>query len=292
MPRRPATWLRRTKAKPVAEYVCWSDNDRSTRSKLLCTWLHNWHEPEAARIQMISLKRTKSHPLLEKICHRCPDCRIVWHEKFTKPVDVTLLNQTYGGDKLTPAKFRNVRLTLPYGSVPAIARIETLEKLSSYTDDKWLFGNVYLESGDLLGGFRSVVDSQYIPVRKKYHKEWFKYHGSAYFQECKRCGAFENHLSMGGTYILASELVGQAIRLDLGQLLLERSLAEKLKLFDNRLWPGGCWYRIPVYDERLDPIPTPYPRTWSDLIKGVRANADFPFEDFAPWTDKLKADVE
>jgi hypothetical protein len=240
---------------------------------------------------MISLKRTKSHPLLEKLCHRCPDCKIVWYEKFTKPVDVTLLNHTYGGDKLTAAKLRNVRITLPFGSVPAIARVEVLDKLLPYTDGRWLLGDVYLESGELLGGFRSVVDSSHTAVRKKYHKEWFKYHGSAYFQECSRCGAFESHLSMGGTYILASELEGQGIRLDLGQLLLERSLAEKLKLFDNRLWPGGSWYRIPVYDERLDPIPTPYPRTWSELIDGVRANSDFPFEDFAPWTDKLKADV-
>ncbi|MEL7472319.1 MAG: hypothetical protein AAGK04_03305 [Planctomycetota bacterium] len=292
MDRQAQHWRRTPRGKPNGAYVHWSDADRGHRSRLLCTWLKDWHKDDAAQVPVISPHRDEADPLLEKLCHRCPSCKRVWNERFDRPVDVTLLNQTYGGDPLTGAKLRNVRLALPLGSVPSVVRVETLDRLRPHIDDGWLVGDVFLVSGERLGGFRSVVDRYEIPLRKKFHKEWFKYHGSARFRCCDRCGAFDHHLTMGGDYILASEAPSSAIRLSMGSLVVERSLAEKLDLFNKRTWPGGSAYVTPVYEERLDPIPSPYPRTWNDLVEGVRENGDFPFEVFGRWTSDLRKQAE
>lgn len=294
MPSAPTTWRRRPSRKPVGEYIVWSDTDRSAR--LLSTWLADWHTPDAARLSLLHKRRWTPDALAEKIGHRCPVCTSVRNDRFDRPVDVTILRQTYGGNPLTANQLRNVRLTLPLASIPAVIRVETLDLLGRYLDDAWLVGDVYLETGERLAGFRSVVDRRSIPLRTKYTREWFKRSGSARFRECPRCRGFDRHLTMGGSYILAPEIPPPtgphpAIRLDRGTICVERSIADALRLSDRKLWPGGSSFRVPVYDERLDPIPSLYPRTWADLVRGIAENGDFPFDELGRWTAKLKKEV-
>ena len=288
--RRP-TWRRKPSRKPVAEYVVWSDLQRNNRSYLLSTWIDGWHKDDAARVPLLSAERCIVHPLAERLGQRCTACRSIRHDRIPGPIDVTILSHTYGGDRLTAGKLRNVRVTLPIGSVPAIMRLETLDLLRPFTDDAWMVGDVYLQTGERLGGFRSVVDRLAIPHRRRYRPDWFKYRGSASFRRCKRCGGFDHRLTMGGTYLLASEIPGPAVRLELGSLLVERSIAAKLDMSNRGIWPGGSTYTIPVYDERLDPIPTPYPMSWDDLVRQVALNDDFPFDELGSFTKTLRVAV-
>lgn len=292
MPTKPTTWRRRPRQKPVAEYVRWSDLGRSMAARLLCTGLADWHEEGAARVPAISLKRTRSNPDATRVFRPCKKCGAKRLDLVEAPVDIMLLDQTYGGDKLDARKLRNLRVSIPLQWPVAVVSLEAMDALSPYMDDGFLIGDVHLLTGEKLGGFRSMLDRKHIPHRRKYTKEWFKLFGSAKFGRCGHCDRFRCHLTMGGSYFLESEIPSTGVRFDGLGLTVERSVAEKLDLFNKRLWPGGQWYTVPVFDERLDPIPEPWPRTWSELVQGVARNGDFPFDELGEWTERLRRDVQ
>lgn len=262
------------------------------RTRLLCTGLADWHEEDAARVPAISPRRNRPNSQAMRVLHPCKKCKAARLELVESPVDITLLDQTYGGDTLDARKLRNLRVSIPLQWPVAVVSLEAMDALGPYMDDGFLIGDIHLLTGEKLGGFRSMLDRKRIPRRHKYTREWFKYGSTASFGRCGLCDRFKCRLTMGGLYILERDIPGSGVRFDGVGLTLERGLAEKLDLFNKTAWPGGQWYTVPVFDERLDPIPEPWPRTWSELVQGVARNGDFPFDELGKWTKKLQRDVE
>lgn len=180
---------------------------------------------------------------------------------MSQPLDLPLLPTAKRSQSFNHKSITKLWVSRAYTSHATIMHRRMLDAIGPYLDHNFLIGRVYLIGGEPISDLVTIIDRKSVTLRVRYAQNELTYSNRS-FMPCHECGRLLPYGSIGKRYIVQDELEDRSPRILEGKLLLPPEIIQAFGLRDRVLWPSMVVVPILAHDHLLDPIPTPFPRSW------------------------------